>query len=161
MIVPTATDQGSGCRDSGSIRAVSPSEGRHHGSPGRRHLRNGRRLRLAEDQVEFDNLAISGALGVQRHHFCGSRADRVRWVAVALSTVGFPPTEDASPSCCKSGPSIACQYCAQQSALNQIPKLHIPQLCPKCCSVVRFVKDEVASCPRGRNDPSRAGLGVP
>ena len=64
--------------DSRSIRALSPSEGRHHGSADRRHLRDGRRLRLAEDQVEFDDVAISGALGVQRHHFCGSRAARVK-----------------------------------------------------------------------------------
>jgi len=53
------------------------SEGRNHGSPDRRHLRDGRRLRLAQDQVEFDDLAISGALSVQRHHFRRSRAARV------------------------------------------------------------------------------------
>ena len=33
---------------------------------------------LDVEYVEFDELAISGAFGVQRHHFCGSRADRVK-----------------------------------------------------------------------------------
>ena len=43
-----------------------------------RHLRDGRRLHLVEDQVEFDDVAVSGALSVQRHHFRGSGAARVK-----------------------------------------------------------------------------------
>ena len=67
-----------GDRDCGSIRALSSSETRHHWSADRRDLRNGRRLRLAEDQVEFDNVALPGAFSIQRHHFRGGCAARVK-----------------------------------------------------------------------------------
>ena len=62
----------------GGLRALPPCEGRHHGSADRRHFRHGRRLRLAEDQVEFDDLPIPRALGVQRRHLRGSGAARMK-----------------------------------------------------------------------------------
>ena len=67
-----------GNRDRGSIRALSSSETRHHGPADRRDLRDGRRLHLAEDQVAFDDVAVPGALNVQRHYFHGGGASRVK-----------------------------------------------------------------------------------
>ena len=40
------------------------------------HLRDGRRLRMAEDQVEFDDVAVPGALSIQRHFFASPRYRR-------------------------------------------------------------------------------------
>ena len=78
---PEASSPGSvdcGRCDSGSIRALPSSKGWHHWPADWRHLRDGRRLHLAEDQVKFDDVAVSGALSVQRHHFRGSGAARVK-----------------------------------------------------------------------------------